>query len=252
MVASIIPTFPVDQRKYLRFAAQNWRLPFWDWASKKPVELVGIPDGQAKFDYDVPQLVRLESVKIRGPDGWKWVKNPLYVFKMPKGISMGDAGVELEMVRIFHTHQTIVGLQFQMKACKATSRYPPTNDQGSPISSTFIDGYQDNDSIMRKLRDRRIGGNEDKSTKYSALGGNLTSSLREEFYRVVTMDNYEHFSTTRRPKGSPDIRGWASIESLHNIIHLWCGGGNFGEPAKGHMALNEVAAFDPIFWLHHW
>ncbi|MCJ1461686.1 hypothetical protein MMC07_000284 [Pseudocyphellaria aurata] len=237
MVNSIIPKFPLDQQSYLRYAAQQWRLPFWDWASKKPVESVYDPDGHGDHDYDVPQLVRLESVEIRGPAGWKWVKNPLYVFRMPKGISMGDAGVKTG----------------KMKDCKATSRYPPTNEKGLPISGTFIDGYQDNDSIMRKLRDRSLGGDEDKSATASGIpvGGNISSSLREAFYRIVAMDNYEHFSNALRPEGSSEVMEWNSLEALHDTIHLWCGGGNFGEPAWGHMALPLVAAFDPIFWLHH-
>lgn len=83
MVDTIIPKFPVHQQNELKDAAQKWRLPFWDWASKKPVE-------DASPDYDVPQLVRLESVKIRGAQGWYWVKNPLYVFKMPGNVPMSD------------------------------------------------------------------------------------------------------------------------------------------------------------------
>lgn len=98
MVATIIPKFPVDQQKELKNAAQEWRLPFWDWASKKPIE-------GASPDYDVPQLVRLESVKIRGPKGWNWVKNPLYVFKMPNNVPMSDGGVDLvELPAVWKIH----------------------------------------------------------------------------------------------------------------------------------------------------
>lgn len=86
---SIIPKFPVDRQNYLKYAAQQWRLPFWDWASKKPV----YDTDPVRYDYDVPQLVRLESVRIRGPTGWKWVKNPLYVFRMPGGVPMSEAGL---------------------------------------------------------------------------------------------------------------------------------------------------------------
>jgi hypothetical protein len=40
-----------------------------------------------------------------------------------------------------------------------------------------------------------------------------------------------------------------SLEGLHNDIHVMTGTGEGNRP--GHMALNEFAAFDPIFWLHH-
>lgn len=37
---------------------------------------------------------------------------------------------------------------------------------------------------------------------------------------------------------------WGSMEDVHNSIHFWTGG-------RGHMADPAIAAFDPIFWLHH-
>lgn len=93
---------------------------------------------------------------------------------------------------------------------------------------------------MRNIRDFKLDS------------GNLTASTREAFYRVLTLSDYEDFSTTLRPGDQkPDPR-WGSIETLHNSLHRWCGGGSFGEPAYGHMAIVAVAAFDPIFWLHHW
>lgn len=40
-----------------------------------------------------------------------------------------------------------------------------------------------------------------------------------------------------------------SIEGIHNDIHVLTGTGEGNR--QGHMALNEFAAFDPIFFLHH-
>lgn len=94
---------------------------------------------------------------------------------------------------------------------------------------------------------------DDKATQARSgvvTGGNLTASLREAFYRVVTMEDYEMFSTRKRLDGTRP-QAWGSVESLHDKLHLWCGGGYFGEPAYGHMSWVPVAAFDPIFWLHH-
>lgn len=89
MVNVVIKEFPEDQRKDLVLAADKWRLPYWDWASKKPVL------DAKNLDYDVPQLVRLEAVKIRTGDGLCWVKNPLYAFKMPGNVPMSDGGVHM-------------------------------------------------------------------------------------------------------------------------------------------------------------
>ena len=112
-------------------------------------------------------------------------------------------------------------------------------NESSQFAVTFIEGYQDHDSLMRRLRDTSLRG-----------GGSLTASLRENFLRVANIANYEDFSTKRRlPQTS--VPGWGSIESIHDNMHVWCGGGYFGEPAFGHMSWVPVAAFDPIFWLHH-
>jgi Common central domain of tyrosinase len=40
-----------------------------------------------------------------------------------------------------------------------------------------------------------------------------------------------------------------SLEGFHNDLHVMTGTGEGNR--HGHMALNEFAAFDPIFWLHH-
>lgn len=95
---------------------------------------------------------------------------------------------------------------------------------------------------------------------YKAENGSLTASLREAFYRVLSLPDYENFSTKRREKkdGREDkeaekkVPSWGSIENLHDNVHSWCGGGHYGEPGFGHMSWVPVAAFDPIFWLHHW
>lgn len=39
--------------------------------------------------------------------------------------------------------------------------------------------------------------------------------------------------------------GWGSLEDIHNYVHDYVGGaGHIGDPA--------IAAFDHIFWFHHW
>ena len=47
-----------------------------------------------------------------------------------------------------------------------------------------------------------------------------------------------------REKGRAATYG--SIEALHGNYHILLGGAN------GHMSHPSIAAFDPVFWLHHW
>ena len=85
----VIPKFPEHEQNDLKLAAEQWRLPYWDWAMKKPI----YDTDPVLYDYDVPQLTRLEAVKIRVPGGLKWVKNPLHAFRMPKNAPMSNGKV---------------------------------------------------------------------------------------------------------------------------------------------------------------
>jgi len=108
----------------------------------------------------------------------------------------------------------------------------------------FKEGIQHNSAISDSMRDNKI-----------YPGGNLNVPLREGVYRLLTsLSGYNLFATGDYPenKGVKDTRGWASVESLHNTIHDWIGGASKGMETNGHMAHIPVAAFDPIFWIHHW
>lgn len=83
MVREIIPTFPESDQADLLEAANQFRMPFWDWASKKP-------NDAGEYNYDVPKLVRLHEVEVRVPGGTSKIRNPFWQFSMPEGMAMGD------------------------------------------------------------------------------------------------------------------------------------------------------------------
>lgn len=89
IIDEVIPKFPEHEQIDLKYAAEQWRLPYWDWAMKQPI----YDTDPVWYDYDVPQLTRLEAVKTRVPGGLKWVKNPLYAFRMPKNAPMSNGEV---------------------------------------------------------------------------------------------------------------------------------------------------------------
>ncbi|ETS78584.1 hypothetical protein PFICI_10646 [Pestalotiopsis fici W106-1] len=77
----------------------------------------------------------------------------------------------------------------------------------------------------------------------SPKGRNLTERV---LYILQSYTNFGAASNNRFDSQSitPGFEGWGSIEDIHNAIHNYVGGG-------GQMASPPVAAFDPIFWLHH-
>jgi tyrosinase len=131
------------------------------------------------------------------------------------------------------------------------------------VDEAWIHGLQRNDLVEKELRDYKWDPvnnveNDDDQKDF----GNMTASLRDAFYRLTTMKNFEDFATKRLfpNEEGPKEKGYgfASAENLHDNMHGWCGG-----PAAvidkdnncrllGHMSHVPLAAFDPIFWLHHW
>ena len=113
---------------------------------------------------------------------------------------------------------------------------------------------QDNAAIANKLRDYKWDPNNNTENPSQ---GNLTASLRDAFYRLTTIQTFEDFGTKRAPGHGAKDHAFDSAESLHDNMHDWCGGGSTSPDEAnvglmGHMSHVPLAAFDPIFWIHHW
>ena len=139
--------------------------------------------------------------------------------------------------------------------CKATSRWPT----GAGVTKAWEDGSQDNAAIVKALRDYKW----EPVNNTNSRNGNLTASLRDAFYRVLTFSSFEDFATKRLPGAGaetiPNSKDFAfdSSENLHDNVRGWCGGPITKPDSKnasqmGHMSHVPLAAFDPIFWMHHW
>ena len=92
MVNDIIPTFQESEHKELKKAANQWRWPFWDWATKKKQTPTDQPN------YNVPKIIRPPQVEVRTPDGSAMVRNPFHGFEMPEGVAMGDPKLKQDIV----------------------------------------------------------------------------------------------------------------------------------------------------------
>lgn len=221
---NLVGQYPQADQARLNSAADTWRLPFWDWAAKKPN-----PSGPPSLN--VPQIVKLPNVEVYPPQGGKkTIPNPMYKFSMPNKTPMGQHGVDLEFP---------VSDDFTVKFgdCVGTSRYATTAEVDQ-----WVQGTENNDSIVATLRNP----NSDPDDWPANLG-----TLADGVYRLFTaeyMSNYEAFATSRYGP-NPTPQDYASLEAVHNAIHDMTGGFS---STFGHMANVPVAAFDPIFWLHHW
>jgi len=85
MRAYATENFPPEDQEALLQAAESWRLPYWDWAAKKP-------DDSGKYDYNIPVVFQKKEVEIRlpPPQAPGPYPNALYQFTMPQDLTMGD------------------------------------------------------------------------------------------------------------------------------------------------------------------
>jgi tyrosinase len=64
-------------------------------------------------------------------------------------------------------------------------------------------------------------------------------------FQIFQIDTFSRFSTARFPSAGLTPLEWNSVEGIHDNVHTMVGG------MGGHMSTVPVAAFDPIFWIHH-
>ncbi|KAK6957307.1 hypothetical protein Daesc_000090 [Daldinia eschscholtzii] len=246
-----INRYPEEDKPALEEAARTWRLPYWDWALKKPI------DGEKRRDYNVPLAILNKIVYIRQPTNEPLVpyENALYQFTMPNRIAMGDWSLKSEDQDLRVTE--VVGEEGEIYP--ATSRHPKV--KGADAAKDWISGKQDNEAIIKNMRDWRYKGDKSRVQEYQRLG-NTTASLRGAFSRVLGIKKFEDFATKRAPgsgakKPDEKVHAFDSAENIHDLMHMMCGGGGARTDREniyyaGHMSHVPVAAFDPIFWFHHW
>jgi hypothetical protein len=144
----------------------------------------------------------------------------------------------------------------QYADCRVTSRQPTLPDDMDEEEWTvypadkkkeYTEGLtQDYRKITSQLQGVVSARNRNTGhLKYFA------NSFPDAVYRLLKPDKqgnpgmpYKSFSTGSYNNGQR-VLDYPSLEGIHNNIHNFAGGnGYLGDPA--------TAAFDPLFWLHHW
>ncbi|KAF3394050.1 Tyrosinase [Penicillium rolfsii] len=216
MVNEVIPQFPAEQQAGWRKQADSWRLPFWDWARK----------GRGRC----PDLAKTPTINVPSPaGGFVRIDNPLFQFRMPTNKPMRSEGVGTE-----NTWQNDAEQEDYKNFGNAigTSRWPDEEDQ-KPTSEGWRHGVVNN----RKIADAfgsHVGYNDKNH-----------GPATEIVYRLLTTPmDYTTFASTNPTSKDQKVNEDLNIEYIHNNIHGWTG-------AEGHMGNVPVAAFDPLFFLHH-
>ena len=216
-------------------------LHYWD-ASSEETKKYGLPD-----------IVTAEYVYIDK----ERVPNPLFKFKLPMPIKDDVPNTDLDS----KFYEKEVGYD--------TCRYPysgirsPDAAKAAALAhNDTIDGTQ----AIPLLQENIIGWlNEGRRKRKSDYVG-----VAKQFKDCLETPEYNPFSNTASVRCDPSF---TSLEQPHNDLHLAVGGftqpetnedgsvkqdsqGNIMwkgpiEGANGDMGANEVASYDPVFFLHH-
>jgi Common central domain of tyrosinase len=83
------------------------------------------------------------------------------------------------------------------------------------------------------------------STRYPRLGDIASDLVLRE--GDLTQTGLSRGTSGKLPRDRDGKAAtYGSIEGIHGNYHTLIGGTN------GHMSHPSIAAFDPVFWLHHW
>ena len=76
-----------DDIPAMRHAADTWRLPFWDWAMKKPEWDPTNPDSPQNqgpnVKPNVPFILTQKTLEVKSRTGATSIQNPMWKFSLP-------------------------------------------------------------------------------------------------------------------------------------------------------------------------
>lgn len=216
-MAEIAERYPEPARQRYLDAVKEFRLPYWDYFRPRREERTDSQDFRkgSGYNFNVPLIFTTAEIVVRLPSNdEKLVKysNPLSRFMCP---SKEDGGFN-ETDKEFASND-----ENRVRVFRCTVRNPrhKDDDEGNSVGmNAIMNGAQMRQPYTMFIRDRIIGN-----------------------------QRYESFATKDLTE---DDSG--NLESIHDQYHGNLAGGNFGAGYNGWMGAVPTAAFDPVFWMHHW
>ncbi|KAM0421046.1 hypothetical protein ACHAPT_011117 [Fusarium lateritium] len=248
-----------DQKDEWTNAANSWRLPYWDWAQRQTYE-------GYENSFSLPYACVLPQVPIYPPDGEKPYPNPLVGFVNPEkdanneSLPFGKMPPGKEKWNIHDNDNDKTSPPLPWGQCTGTSRYGVLNKQGGGYEGlNGINNFNQANLTINAMSDTTNWYNPyrakdpKRDAKFASKPpGTLADSINRLFSSEYN-DTWGSFSSTKwwAESAQTVTTGYLSLEYIHNNVHNVTGGGDLEKGGLGHMSDVPVAAFDPIFWLHH-
>ncbi|KAM0549462.1 hypothetical protein ACHAPJ_009448 [Fusarium lateritium] len=206
--------------------------PFWNFENPekdektgKPLTFGSMPDNKAKWNIKDNPIVHEEFPLQEGCDWAPWSKTSgtsRYGIFKSKNVNPAEKDPA--------NHFT--GLQGVNNSWQANNRLATVQEHGPDGKPQW--------STMDKY-----------SKDYTWNPGTLTDAVNRMYCKGYNT-TWGQFASTKwiaEGNGCPET-GYISLEYIHNNIYNLTGGSDYAT-GMGHMSDVPVAAFDPIFWLHH-
>ncbi|KAH6869516.1 hypothetical protein B0T10DRAFT_418433 [Thelonectria olida] len=245
-------------------AAEQWRLPYWDWARKQTYS----------DKYSLPYVLTVDRVAIYPPNGDTLVvDNPFWGFENPqkhddgkprKFNDMPKTPVDMTKWNINNTSSNPVSKLLPESRtwgeCSGVSRYGIfTDDNGKTYRGLEgVNNFSEANVIFGNFEDHWYNPYSSKKVpdRKERFKFNPPGTLADAVNRLFSpqySDTWGTFASTKWfAESAQDIStGYMSLEYIHNNVHNLCGGSQANKAGLGHMSDVPVAAFDPVFWLHH-
>ncbi|CVL09423.1 related to tyrosinase precursor (monophenol monooxygenase) [Fusarium proliferatum] len=214
-----------DKQKY-KAAAKKFRLPYWDYHRPRggPVTFPGVVDGTtttSPYDFHAPRIFTKKRVMVKRLPDNKLIDmpNPFFQFEFDEN---GSARIDWRYSKL--------DIKKLPDAKDRTCRHGGSEPENVHLLNTMLNEVR-----------------EDQTRACLAMIEDKVYSHFKAFSTDSVMDpGLDPIKALGKTTGS--------IEGFHNDYHGFIGG-FAGDPKDditgGHMGSVPVAAFDPIFWIHH-
>ncbi|KAF5575372.1 tyrosinase precursor [Fusarium pseudocircinatum] len=269
---------PISEADEWYTAANHWRMPYWDWARRQryhedlvcpPVLTQGAvriyPPPTLQNQFPRSGLYPNPLVGFENPEKDPNTGEPLPFGSMPGGKSKWNikdnpiVHAELPLKKDCDwapwskTSSTSRYGIFRRKDISVEKKEPADHFSGL---HGVRNCWKANASLAKVHENGPDGKSrwstmEQHSKDYTWNPGSLSDAVNRMFSKGYN-SNWGQFASTKwiaEGKGCPKT-GYISLEYIHNNIHNLTGGSDYAT-GMGHMSDVPVAAFDPIFWLHH-
>ncbi|KAM0229071.1 hypothetical protein ACHAPO_010226 [Fusarium lateritium] len=253
-------------------AKDTWRMPYWDWARQQSYN----------EDFAYPQVLVQGPVRIFPPESIKkyyppsgLYANPFWSFENPEkdddgnprafgDMPKGKRDYNIEDDPVKHNpappRDKEDAAWMPWSEATGTSRYGIFVNKGAKkfiglegVNNAWVANNHLSNMTWYPITDRQKAqakkSNKDFYLKWNP--GTLADSVNRMFSPKYNSTWGQFASTKWTYEGyGNSMNGFLSLEYIHNNVHNIVGGSDFAT-GVGHMSDVPVAAFDPIFWLHH-